>query len=124
MADRMSAFLVDVAEDPDRLAQFGANAGPELDRAGLTGAQKTAVLTRDSRKIRAVLGSWTVAANDDVLEVPGPPPPPPSAPPVRRPPTRRTPPAKKKRPKKPARPDLPGRKRAPSRRSRKSPSPD
>jgi len=125
MADKLSAFLVDVAEDPNRLAQFSANARRELDRAGLTDAQKTAVLTRDSRKVRAALGTWALAANDDVLEVPGPPPPPPptSPPPRRKPPAKRKPP-KKKRPPKRKRPRRPPkrptrRKRAPSRPSRK-----
>lgn len=125
MADKLSAFLVDVAEDPNRLAQFSANARRELDRAGLTDAQKTAVLTRDSRKVRAALGTWALAANDDVLEVPGPPPPPPptSPPPRRQPPAKRKPP-KKKRPPKRKRPRRPPkrptrRKRAPSRPSRK-----
>ena len=125
MADKLSAFLVDVAEDPNRLAQFSANAQRELDRAGLTDAQKTAVLTRDSRKVRAALGTWALAANDDVLEVPGPPPPPPptSPPPRRKPPAKRKPP-KKKRPPKRKRPRRPPkrptrRKRAPSRPSRK-----
>ena len=124
MADKLSAFLVDVAEDPNRLAQFSANARRELDRAGLTDAQKTAVLTRDSRKVRAALGTWALAANDDVLEVPGPPPPPPTSPPPRRkPPAKRKPP-KKKRPPKRKRPRRPPkrptrRKRAPSRPSRK-----
>ena len=123
MADKLSAFLVDVAEDPNRLAQFSANAQRELDRAGLTDAQKTAVLTRDSRKVRAALGTWALAANDDVLEVPGPPPPPTSPPPRRKPPAKRKPP-KKKRPPKRTRPRRPPkrptrRKRAPSRPSRK-----
>jgi hypothetical protein len=130
MADKMSGLLVDVAEDPDRLAEFEANPKRELNRAGLTDTQKTAVLTRDSRKVRAVLGSATMAANDDVLELPPPPPPPPpTAPPPARPPaappTRRRPPTKRKpakrRPRKPAK-RRPARKRTPSRRSRKGPA--
>jgi hypothetical protein len=135
MAEKMSAVLVDLAEDPDRLTRFEADPRRELDRAGLTHTQKAAVLSRNSRNVRDALGPSTMADNNEDLEVPGPPPPPPppSPPPAPKPPTapaptRRRPPAKrkpaKKRPKRPSRPAKrrPARKKAPSRRSRKSPA--
>lgn len=129
MTEKMSAFLVDVAENPDQLAELMSNPERELGRAGLTDAQKAAVLSRDSRKVRAALGSPALSANDDVLEVPPPPPPPPTPPPAPRPPTRRKPtrrkPPAKKRPKRPTRKPSkrrPARKKGPSRRSRKGPA--
>src|SRR5262245_35194908 len=129
MADKMSAVLVDMAEDPDRLARFEADPQRELNRAGLTDTEKAAVLTRDSRNVRKALAPRAMADITDVLEAPPGPPPPPAPPPAPKPPapTRRRPPTKRKpakrRPKKPSKPSKrrPARKKRPSRR-RKGPA--
>ena len=57
MNDKLSGFLVDLASDPDRMARFLADPHGLLAGVDLTGDQKAAVLSRDSRRLAAALGA-------------------------------------------------------------------
>lgn len=56
MSDSLSNFLVDLASDSDRLARFMNNPGAELDQTDLTEEERTAVLSRDSRRLANTVG--------------------------------------------------------------------
>jgi hypothetical protein len=57
MSDNLNNFLIDLASNPDRMARFRADPHFEIDDAGLTDAEKAAVLAQDSRQLEDVLGA-------------------------------------------------------------------
>ena len=50
-------FVVEVATDPDLAMRFAADPAAEIERLGLTDDEKTAVLARDSARLRIALGA-------------------------------------------------------------------
>ena len=56
MSERLTSFLVSLATDPDRLQRFAADAGAEMDAAGLSPDERAAVLSQDTAAVRRVLG--------------------------------------------------------------------
>src|SRR4026209_2014822 len=57
MSERLKTFLVGLASDPERMGRFLVNPAGELDGAGLSVDEKTAVLARDSAALRHALGA-------------------------------------------------------------------
>jgi hypothetical protein len=57
MSENLSNFLVDLASDADRMARFRANPFLEMLEAGLTDAERSAVLAQDSRELNQALAS-------------------------------------------------------------------
>jgi hypothetical protein len=57
MSENLSNFLVDLASDADRMARFRANPFLEMAEAGLTDAERSAVLAQDSRELNQALAS-------------------------------------------------------------------
>lgn len=57
MNDKLSSFLVDLASDPERMSRFVADPHGLLAEADLTDDQKAAILSRDSRRLAAALGT-------------------------------------------------------------------
>jgi hypothetical protein len=68
MGEKLTNFLVDLASDSDRLVRFRADPVGELEEADLTGEQKAALMTQDSRRVAKVLGGWAAerAINHDL----------------------------------------------------------
>jgi aromatic-ring opening dioxygenase LigAB LigA subunit len=56
MSEALKNFLVDLATDPDRMKRFTDDPGSELDRAGLSDEEKSAVTSRDATRLRSALG--------------------------------------------------------------------
>jgi hypothetical protein len=56
MSERLEQFLTGLASDPDRMHRFNINPPLALAAAGLSSAEREAVLTRDSASVRRVLG--------------------------------------------------------------------
>lgn len=57
MSGGLRDFLVRLATDPDSLARFSSDPAGAADQAGLTADEKAAVLSRDSDRLRSVLGA-------------------------------------------------------------------
>ena len=57
MSEKLKTFLVGLASDPERMGRFLVNPAGELDGAGLSVDEKTAVLARDSAALRHALGA-------------------------------------------------------------------
>src|SRR5215213_7302680 len=57
MNEKLSAFLVDLASDPDRMAQFLRNPRALLKNTELSVEQRAAVLSRDARRMATALGA-------------------------------------------------------------------
>lgn len=57
MSGGLRDFLVRLATDPDSLARFSSDPAGAADQAGLTPDEKEAVLSRDSDRLRSVLGA-------------------------------------------------------------------
>ena len=60
MRENLKTFLVNLASNPDRMSRFVADPTGELDAAGLSTREKTAVLARDGAGLRRVLGASPV----------------------------------------------------------------
>jgi hypothetical protein len=56
VSDTLSDFLVDLASDPDRMQAFVANPNVLLDQSTLSADEKAAILSRDARAIRTIMG--------------------------------------------------------------------
>lgn len=56
MSERLTSFLVSLATDPDRLQRFAADAGAEMEAAGLAPAERAALLSQDTATVRRALG--------------------------------------------------------------------
>lgn len=57
MSDGLRDFVIGVASDSDLGVRFAADPGAELDRAGLTDQERSALLSRDSARLREALGA-------------------------------------------------------------------
>jgi hypothetical protein len=55
MSDRLSEFLVDLASNQDAMAAFHADPARVFDEAGLTGDERTMILSRDPRRTSRTL---------------------------------------------------------------------
>ena len=60
MRENLKKFLVDLASNTDRMSRFVADPTGELDAAGLSADEKTALLARDGARLRRVLGASPV----------------------------------------------------------------
>ena len=60
MRENLKKFLLDLASNPDRMSRFVTDPTGEVDAAGLSAEEKTAVLTRDGPRLRRVLGASPV----------------------------------------------------------------
>ena len=98
MSEALNDFLIDLAVNPDRLAQFMRDPHAEIERAQLTVEEADAVLARDRIRIRAVMGLARVTDIEDVEDIS---------------------PARRKGGKKKPAPRKPAKKKAPRRPSRK-----
>ena len=56
MSEHLKKFLVDLAADPERMSRFEANPAGELDGTALSEDEKSALLSRDSGRLRDALG--------------------------------------------------------------------
>jgi hypothetical protein len=56
MTDALTNFLVNLAVDADLQAQYASDPEGVMSRAGLSATERAAMLTRDTARIRAVLG--------------------------------------------------------------------
>lgn len=60
MDDNILTFLLELARDPKKLADFQADPEAALERAGLPEAERAAILSKDSDRIReAVTAAMT-----------------------------------------------------------------
>lgn len=57
MSEHLKKFLVDLATDPERMSRFEANPAGELDGTALSEEEKSALLSRDSARLRHALGA-------------------------------------------------------------------
>ena len=57
MSEGLRDFVIGVASDPDLAVRFTADPAAELDRAGLTDLERSALLSRDSARLREALGA-------------------------------------------------------------------
>ena len=57
MSDGLRDFVIGVASDPDLAVRFATNPVAELDRSGLTDQERSALLSRDSARLRELLGA-------------------------------------------------------------------
>ena len=69
MSDALNDFLIDLAVNPERMAQFMRDPTAEVERAQLTVEEADAVLTRDRIRIRAVMNLARVTAIEDVEDI-------------------------------------------------------
>lgn len=66
MSGNLRDFLVNLASSADLMTEFAADPAGVLDRAGLSAADKAAVLARDSEQLRRALGA---SAADHMTQV-------------------------------------------------------
>ena len=113
MSEKLVNFLVDLVNKKERMAAFQANPEQEVEKAGLTEEERSAVLSREGNRILTALSASGFSIGDVSLK------PPPIAPPPGKPrpggPGRPGP----AKPPKPSRKKGPARKRPPSRSTRK-----
>lgn len=69
MSDNFNDVLIDIASDPDQIDAFRGDPTPFLDRAPVTPEQRAALLTRNSRRVRAAM---EMAAGDPPVAMIGP----------------------------------------------------
>jgi hypothetical protein len=66
LSDNLSHFLIDLASDSDRMAAFLVDPAGALAGSLLTDEEKAAVLTRDTARVRAALGRFSLAMAEPV----------------------------------------------------------